>query len=204
MPEFSMFWITIPVGLGMFGILIWTLRKNKPGALSKKDKDQPLLLDYAEGIVSFLHKFPVHAPGLGRGEGQLARILVTGNRIDPVEDVQVKVVSISPSDHGVGGLPFYLHRMNDNVFPFQRSAVFSQNQEEYFDVAQYGKHILDTGQLEFCRIDRVSGVFHQYPCTIEILITGKGIRGQKRSYRIWIDDNNDLRMVNVQCHETNS
>jgi hypothetical protein len=156
---------------------------------------QPLAVIYEEHTGSFYHESPIHRPGLGRGMLQLARIKVVGNRMEPVQDVQVKIHEIIPEQEQLRGLPFHAQRMNDNTEPYQRSTVFAKDQEEYFDVVGYARFMISTGQLHFRRIDGVDGVFNDAPCHVLVRITGLGINKIDRRFRVWVDAGNNLRMV---------
>jgi hypothetical protein len=158
---------------------------------------QPIVVSYEEKTGSFYQESPVHRPGLGRGILQLARIKVSGDRIEPVHDVQVKIHEIIPEQDHLRGLPFHLQRMNDNTPPYQRSTVFAKDQEEYFDVVGYARFMMSTGQLNFRRIDGVDGVFNDAPCDVLIRVTGLGIDRIDRRFRVWVDTDNNLRMILV-------
>jgi hypothetical protein len=161
---------------------------------SQAKNNLPLKVEYKEGVGAFYQETPIHRPGLGQGILQLVRIKVIGQRVEPVNDVQVKVQRINPEQPGLHGLPFHVQRMNDNIQPYQRSTVFAKNQEEYFDVVGYARFMLSTGELHFRRIDTASGTFHVEPCDVFIRITGLGIESLEHCFHVWIDNDNNLQM----------
>ncbi|MEO6112129.1 MAG: hypothetical protein ABIQ24_09930, partial [Nitrospiraceae bacterium] len=167
----------------------------------KTDIAHPLFVDYEEHIGSFYQESPVHRPGLGRGVLQLARIKVSCQSIEPVKDVQVKVQEISPEQGQLRGLPFHVQRMNDNTPPYQRLTTFAKDQEEYFDVVGYARFMMNTGQLHFRRIDGVEGVFNDAPCDVLVRITGLGIDKIDRWFQVWVDQNNNLRVIQATASQ---
>lgn len=190
---FSPYWITVPLGLLMFAFAFYW----KATGSRKKSTDitPPLSVEYEEHAGSFYQESPIHRPGFGKGVLQIARIKVIGKRIEPVQDVQVKVQEIIPEQEQIYGLPFHAQRMNDNIQPYQRATTFSKDQEEYFDVVGYERLIVSTGRLHFRRIDGVDGAFNDEPCHMLIRITALGIDKIDRWFRVWVDENNNLRMI---------
>jgi hypothetical protein len=156
--------------------------------------NSPLKVEYEERVGSYYQEDHVFHQGLGDGILQIARIKVVCTRLEPISDVQVKVQRVVPEQKGLHGLPFHVQRMNDNTKPYQRSTVFTKDQEEYFDVVGYARFILSTGQLHLRRIDGAKGSFDVEPCEIFIRITGLGIDSLEYCFEVWVDEHNDLRM----------
>lgn len=164
-------------------------------------QDACLIVEYEEGKGSFYQESPIQKPGLGKGTLQLCRIKVQGNRLVPVEDVQVKVQQVLPIQDNLHGLPCHIQRMNDNVPPYSRSTVFAKGQEEYFDVLGYAQFMMNTGELHIRRIDGAPNNIDEEPCEVLIRITGKGIEPIDGWFRVWIDSHNNLHMTWRDNHE---
>lgn len=165
----------------------------------KRKVVSPIKVEYQEGVGSYFHEFPTHRPGLGKGTGQLVRIKVSHEGSASIDNVQVKVQEIVPPQD-IKGVPFHLHRMNDNPLhgssiPFQTFTNLAHKQEEYFDVATYSKFIMSTSILEFNCIDGKAREIKEYPAEIVIRVTGKDAKMAECRFMIDVDEQDNLKMT---------
>lgn len=163
-----------------------------------RELPSPLKIEYQEGLGSYFQEYPTRRAGLGDGVGQLVRIKVSHESPASIDNVQVKVQNVVPP-RSIKGIPFHLHRMNDNPLPgspipFQAFTNLAHKQEEYFDVATHSKFLMSTGTLEFNCIDGKAREIEEYPAEILIRVTGKDVKMVERRFRIDVDDQNNLRM----------
>ncbi len=163
-----------------------------------RELPSPLKIEYQEGLGSYFQEYPTRRAGLGDGAGQLVRIKVSHESPASIDNVQVKVQNVVPL-RSIKGIPFHLHRMNDNPpagspVPFQAFTNLAHKQEEYFDVATHSKFLMSTGILEFNCIDGKAREIEEYPAEILIRVTGKDVKMVERRFRIDVDDQNNLKM----------
>jgi hypothetical protein len=177
----------------------WHTRIWNDEVISYVPKISPLKIDYQNGVGAYFHEYRAQRPGLGEGIGQLVRIKVSHERPTSIDDVQ-EVQEIIPPQN-IQGVPFHLHRMNDNPLPYQAfhaSINLAHRQEEYFDVATYSKFKLNTSVLEFNCIDGKTRQMDEYPAQIVIRVTGKDVQMAECRCTIDVDEQDNLKMTMYQ------
>lgn len=136
---------------------------------------------------------------------QTYRIKVSNRGLEPIKNVQVKLLSIDPMPENLHGLPCNLRIMNDNKPTPDIKRGIQNDASEFIDVVNYrirkivqrkiiSEGIGDPLPMEVLLINRIDGVTSfiptDKPYDIEIGVTGDNIIGEKRKFKIGIKNEN--------------